>query len=33
MAKRELIKPKGDARFIRRDDKGRIKKSVESANR
>jgi hypothetical protein len=29
MAKRELIKPKGDARFIRRDDKGRIKESVE----
>jgi hypothetical protein len=29
MAKRELIKPKGDARFIRRDAKGRIKESVE----
>ena len=27
MAKRELIKPKGDARFIRRDAKGRIKES------
>lgn len=27
MAKRELIKPKGDARYIRRDDKGRIKES------
>ena len=25
--KRELIKPKGDARFIRRDAKGRIKES------
>jgi hypothetical protein len=29
MAKRELIKPKGDARFIRRAAKGRIKESVE----
>jgi hypothetical protein len=29
MAKRELIKPKGDARFIRRDAKGRIKESAE----
>ena len=27
MAKRELIKPKGDARYIRRDAKGRIKES------
>ena len=27
MAKRELIKPNGDARYIRRDDKGRIKES------
>lgn len=27
MSKRELIKPKGDARFIRRDAKGRIKES------
>lgn len=27
MAKRELIKPKGDARYIRRDEKGRIKES------
>jgi len=27
MAKRELIKPKGDARYIRRDSKGRIKES------
>jgi hypothetical protein len=26
-AKRELIKPKGDARYIRRDAKGRIKES------
>ena len=25
--KRELIKPKGDARYIRRDAKGRIKES------
>jgi hypothetical protein len=25
--KRELIKPKGDARFVRRDGKGRIKES------
>jgi hypothetical protein len=25
--KRELIKPKGDARFVRRDAKGRIKES------
>jgi hypothetical protein len=25
--KRELIKPKGDARYIRRDTKGRIKES------
>ena len=24
---RELIKPKGDARYIRRDEKGRIKES------
>ena len=27
MAKRELIKPKGGARYIRRDDKGRIRES------
>jgi hypothetical protein len=27
MVKRELIKPKGDARYIRRDAKGRIKES------
>jgi hypothetical protein len=27
MAKRELIKPNGDARFVRRDVKGRIKES------
>jgi hypothetical protein len=27
MAKRELIKPKGDARYIRRDERGRIKES------
>jgi hypothetical protein len=27
MAKCELIKPKGDAHFIRRDAKGRIKES------
>ena len=26
-SKRTLIKPKGDARFIRRDSKGRIKES------
>ena len=26
-AKRELIAPKGDKRFIRRDEKGRIKES------
>jgi hypothetical protein len=26
-AKRELIKPKGDARYVRRDAKGRIKES------
>ena len=26
-AKRTTIKPKGDARYIRRDDKGRIKES------
>ncbi len=26
-AKRELIKPKGDARYVRRDEKGRIKES------
>jgi len=26
-AKRELIKPRGDARYIRRDAKGRIKES------
>jgi hypothetical protein len=25
--KRELIKPKGDARYVRRDEKGRIKES------
>ena len=25
--KRTLIKPKGDARYIRRDDRGRIKES------
>jgi hypothetical protein len=29
MAKRELIKPKGDARFIRRDAKRRIKESAK----
>ena len=29
MAKRELIKPKGDDRYIRRDTKGRIKENVE----
>ena len=29
MAKRELIKPKGDARYIRRDAKGRIKESTD----
>ena len=27
MAKRELIKSHGDARYIRRDEKGRIKES------
>jgi len=27
MAKRELIAPKGDKRYIRRDEKGRIKES------
>lgn len=27
MAKRELIKPKGNARYIRRDKKGRIQES------
>ena len=26
-AKRTLIKPKGDARYVRRDEKGRIKES------
>ena len=26
-SKRELIKPKGDARYVRRDAKGRIKES------
>jgi hypothetical protein len=26
-SKRELIEPKGDKRFIRRDEKGRIKES------
>jgi hypothetical protein len=29
MAKRELIKPNADARYVRRDDRGRIKESVE----
>ena len=29
MAKRELIKPHGDARYIRRDEKGRIKESAD----
>jgi hypothetical protein len=29
MAKRELIKPKGDDRYIRRDPRGRIKESVD----
>jgi len=28
--KRELIKPKGDARYIRRDAKGRIKESDDT---
>jgi hypothetical protein len=28
-AKRELIEPNGDKRYIRRDDKGRIKESVD----
>jgi hypothetical protein len=27
--KRELVKPAGDARYIRRDDKGEFKKVVE----
>ncbi len=27
MSKRELIEPNGDKRYIRRDDKGRIKES------
>jgi len=27
MPKRELIEPKGDKRYIRRDEKGRIKES------
>ena len=27
MSKRELIEPKGDKRFVRRDEKGRIKES------
>ena len=29
MSKREEIAPNGDKRYIRRDDKGRIKSSVE----
>jgi len=29
MSKREEIAPNGDKRYIRRDDKGRIKTSVE----
>lgn len=29
MSKREEIGPKGDKRYIRRDDQGRIKSSVE----
>ena len=28
--KRELINPKGDARYIRRDEKGRIKESDDA---
>ena len=28
-AKRELIEPNGDKRYIRRDEKGRIKESVD----
>ena len=29
MTERELIAPNGDKRYIRRDEKGRIKESVE----
>lgn len=29
MSKREEIAPKGDKRYIRRDDQGQIKRSVE----
>lgn len=31
MSKREEIAPNGDKRYIRRDDKGQIKTSVEEA--
>ncbi len=31
MSKREEIAPKGDKRYIRRDDKGRIKTSVDES--